>query len=144
MWNQLAALVILPTAFYVGSHWGITGIAWGWVAAYPLVALPLYWKTLKTVELKFGDYLRAVRPALDSTLVMALAVGFLRWLLPLREPALVRLILEIMAGMVAYILTALILHRERTLAFWNLAKRYKTQGRTVRNQKAQIPVEAKS
>ena len=25
MWNDLVALVILPTAFYIGSHWGIRG-----------------------------------------------------------------------------------------------------------------------
>lgn len=144
MWNQLAALVILPAAFYLGSHWGITGIAWGWVAAYPLVALPFYWKTFKTVELKSGDYFRAVRPALDGTLVMVLSVLCLKWLLPQREPGPVRLILEVLAGAAVYILTVLLVHRERALSFWNLAKRFRTQRRAVGNQKAQIPLKAKS
>ena len=29
MWNDLAALCFLPIAFFVGSHWGVAGIAWG-------------------------------------------------------------------------------------------------------------------
>ncbi len=81
MWNDLAALIILPTGFYIGSHWGTQGIAWGWVAAYPLVALPLYWKTFKTIEMPVGDYLRALRPALQGTAVMVLAVTLLKWAL---------------------------------------------------------------
>jgi teichuronic acid exporter len=139
MWNQLAALIILPAAFYVGSHWGISGIAWGWVAAYPLVAFPLYWKTFKTVEMKVGEYIRSVRPALDGTLVMVLSVGCLKWLLPLSEPRAVRLILEVMTGAVAYTVTVLLVHRERALVFWGLAKRFRAQGRSAGNQEAQIP-----
>jgi PST family polysaccharide transporter len=75
MWNDLAALIILPTGFYLGSHWGTQGIAWGWVAAYPLVALPLYWKTFKTIAMPVGDYLRALRPALHGTIAMVVAVN---------------------------------------------------------------------
>jgi len=143
MWNQLAALVILPTAFYVGSHWGITGIAWGWVAAYPLVALPLYWKTLRTVQLSFLEYLRAVRPALDSTLVMVMSVGGLKWLLSRHpEPAVLGLMLEIVLGAATYILAVLLIHRPRAIAFWNVAKRYRAQNRALRKQQAQVSAEA--
>jgi teichuronic acid exporter len=122
MWNDLAALVILPTGFYIGSHWGTQGIAWGWVAAYPLIALPLYWKTFKTIEMPVRDYWRALRPALHGTAVMVLAVTWLKWSLLPKGPALLRLVLEIATGATAYTATLLLLHRERLLTFLRAAR----------------------
>lgn len=122
MWTQLAALVILPCAFFIGSHWGTVGIAWGWVAAYPLVALPLYWKVFRTVGMRFREYFRAVRPALDSTLVMTAAVIVLKQVLPPTEPVLLRLVVEVVTGAATYISTIALAHRERAAVFWNLAK----------------------
>lgn len=124
MWNDLAALIILPTGFYVGSRWGTQGIAWGWVAAYPLVALPLYWKTFKTIEMPVGDYLRALRPALHGTVVMVLAVTLLKWTLA-AQPFLLRLILEIATGAAAYVTTLLLLHRERMTTFLRAARNFR-------------------
>jgi len=125
MWDDLAALIILPTGFYIGSHWGTQGIAWGWVAAYPLVALPLYWKTFKTIEMPVGDYLRALRPALHGTLAMVLAVSSLKWALLPRGPLLLRLALEIATGATAYISTLLLLHRERIATFARTARNFR-------------------
>ncbi|HLB87121.1 MAG TPA: lipopolysaccharide biosynthesis protein [Terriglobales bacterium] len=122
MWNDLVALVILPAAFYAGSHWGNVGIAWGWVAAYPLVALPLYWKTLRTIGMTAGEYFRALRPALDATLVMTLAVGLLKWATPFHLPLLPRLIIDVVSGATAYISTLLLLHRNRMLDIVRLAR----------------------
>jgi len=122
MWLQLWALAILPCAFYVGSHWGITGIAMGWVAAYPFVALPLYWKVFRTIGMRSAEYFRAVRPALDATLVMVLAVLALKRILPSAQPLVLRLILEVATGGAAYAATVLLLHRERARAFLSMAK----------------------
>jgi teichuronic acid exporter len=129
MWNDLAALVILPSAFYVGAHWGTAGIAWGWVVAYPLVAFPLYWKVFRTIQMNPWEYFRSLRPALDSTLAMVFAVGLLKWQLPERAPLLVRLILETGVGVIAYVSTAWLLHRPRMLGFLEMVK-------TLRRQKA--------
>jgi PST family polysaccharide transporter len=116
MWTDLAALIILPTGFYIGSHWGTHGIAWGWVAGYPLVALPLYWKAFKAIEMPVREYLRALRPALHGTLVMVLSVTLLKFYLP-QESLLVRLVFEIATGAAMYISTLLVLHRERMFMF---------------------------
>jgi PST family polysaccharide transporter len=125
MWNDLAALIILPTGFYIGSHWGTQGIAWGWVMAYPLVAVPLYWKTFQTIEMPVRDYLKALHPALHGTLVMVVAVSlFERVLLP-RGPLWLRLALEIAIGATAYILTLLLFHRERIATFMRTARNFR-------------------
>ncbi|MBO0911616.1 MAG: lipopolysaccharide biosynthesis protein, partial [Acidobacteria bacterium] len=121
MWNDLAALLILPIAFYVGSHWGTGGIAWGWVAAYPVVVLPLYWKTFQAIEMRLGEYLRALRPAIDGVLVMSVAVLSVKraahslQLLPI-------LVLEIAAGALVYSAVLILFHRPRVMAFTGFLK----------------------
>jgi len=122
MWNNLRALVILPVAFVMGSHWGITGIAWAWVVAYPLVALPLYWKTFNTIDMNAGEYIQALRPAVDGILIMTLSVAILKSTIFANLPMLPRLLLEIAAGAITYAATLLLLHRTRVMTFVRLAK----------------------
>jgi O-antigen/teichoic acid export membrane protein len=131
MWNDLRALVILPIAFYIGSHWGTAGIAWGWVAAYPLVAAPLYWKAFKTIKMPVATYLQALRPAIDGTVMMVLAVLALRWTLPPGWPAWIRLITEVALGGVVYFATLLLVHRKRIMAFVGMAKSFRRAEPTV-------------
>jgi PST family polysaccharide transporter len=123
MWVELSALAIMPISFYVGSHWGIAGIAFGWVAAYPLAAAPLYWKVFKTIQMSVGEYLSALRPGLDGALAMSIGVGLLKRVFLSQQPILLRLIVEIAAGAVIYGATVLLLHRERALNFWHIAMR---------------------
>lgn len=122
MWAQLWALLILPCGFYIGSHWGICGIAWGWVAFYPLVALPLYWKTFRTIDLRLRDYLSVLRPALEGIAIMVVGVGILKYHLPEGQPRVLRLAAEVLSGAALYAGAILLLHRQRALALWNLAK----------------------
>jgi PST family polysaccharide transporter len=125
MWNDLRALIILPIAFYIGSHWGTAGIAWGWVAAYPLVAIPLYWKTFTTIKMPVATYVQALRPAIDGTLMMVLGVLSLKWALPASWPVWIRLIAEIAVGGLFYLVTLMFLHRERIMAFLRMAKSFR-------------------
>ena len=116
MWNDLAALVALPVAFYIGSFYGTVGIAWGWVIAYPAVVIPLYVKTFRTIKMRVGEYLRALRPSLEATLVMIVAVEIVKHGSQFTHSLLLRLLIEILAGACAYICTLQLGHRERTKA----------------------------
>ncbi len=117
MKTALVSLVVLPTAFFVGSHWGIKGIAAAWVAAYPINWLPFYIRTAKRIDLKISEYFHALRPALEATLVMAASVAAIKWTMPATVPVLVRLIIEITVGAAAYAVVHLLLHRRRLDTF---------------------------
>jgi PST family polysaccharide transporter len=123
MWVELSALLIMPISFYVGSRWGIAGIAFGWVAAYPLAVAPLYWKVFKTIQMSVGEYLSALRPGLDGAIAMSIGVGLLKRVFLSHQPIFLRLIAEIAAGALIYGATVLLLHRERALSFWQIARR---------------------
>jgi len=115
MWNDLAALVILPIAFYIGSYHGTVGVAWGWVLAYPLIALPLYRKTFQAIDMKIAEYLRAVLPALEGSLAMVVCVEFLRATMPPTQTLVVRLGLEVATGALSYAGVLMLLHKKRML-----------------------------
>ena len=123
MWVEISGLILMPVAFWIGSHWGIGGIAFGWVFAYPIIALAHYWKTLKAIKMRVGDYITALRPALDGSVAMGLVVGMFRWTTSLGHSPWLRLIVEVGSGAAVYVATVGLLHRERAMYFLSIAKK---------------------
>jgi O-antigen/teichoic acid export membrane protein len=123
VWNDVAALILLPTAFYVGSRHGITGIAWGWIVAYPLVALPLCRKTLRVLDLSVREYVGVLWPALEATIAMVFTVILVRLALPPSLHIAGRLILEVAIGAVTYVGTIAVRHNDRLRAVMEMARR---------------------
>lgn len=120
--NGIFAVVLLPASFVVGTRWGMAGVAWAWMLAYPFVAGPMYVKLHRTIGLTAGPYLRAIWPATSGCLVMTAVVLATRWALgPETLPA-VRLGIQVAAGAVAYVATIAIGHRPRIVAVWGLLK----------------------
>jgi O-antigen/teichoic acid export membrane protein len=123
VWNDIAALILLPTAFYVGSRHGITGIAWGWIVAYPLVGLPLCRKTLRVLNLSVREYVGMLWPAFEATIAMMFAVILVRLTLPPSLHTAGRLIIEVVIGAITYIATIAVRHKDRLRAVMDMARR---------------------
>lgn len=113
VWSAVSSALLIPIAFIIGSHWGIRGIAAGWVAAYPIAAVPIYLWTAREIDLKFADYFHALRPALEGCLVMVVIVSAVKWVMPAGVPLLGRFIAEVAVGAATYAAVQLLLHRER-------------------------------
>lgn len=122
MRNAVATAIIMPTSFYIGSHWGTTGIAAAWIITYPIVVIPLYLRTLSKIELTSREYMKGLYPALNGSLGMAVAVLAVKWLAPHTWPVGLRLALEIFVGAAAYAGIMLGLYRARMLALWQQTK----------------------
>ena len=121
MWVMQSALIILPLAFYFGSRWGPVGIAYGWIIAYPAVAICLYQRTFRKIEMSLRDYIGAVRPALTGTFVMIVIVEMLKHFLLSDFQLPVRLAIEVLVGASAFILPLFLFHHDRLRVFWNFA-----------------------
>jgi len=74
--------VTMPTAFLVGSRFGIMGLAWAWLLAYPLFTLATVRIAIRPVGLGKGDLLRAVAPGILCSAAMALILLAFRPILP--------------------------------------------------------------
>lgn len=126
MRNTLAAALLLPTAFYVGSRWGTAGIAWAWIIAYPFIAVPLYQRTFRLIGMSLTEYLAAVRPAMEGSIAMVVLVGVLKWASPSEWPLYLRFGLEVLSGALVYLLYVSGFHSDRIRAFKELACRVRS------------------
>jgi O-antigen/teichoic acid export membrane protein len=122
MWNNVAAALYFPAAFYVGSRFGIVGIALVWPLLYPLVALPLYFRVFKQINLSWRVYLASIYPALSGSLLMTAYLIAIRNVLPTSMRPYLRLSVEILTGAAVYCLAMITLHRARVRQMFILLK----------------------
>jgi PST family polysaccharide transporter len=116
MVNGVIGVVVLPAGFFVGSQWGLIGIAAAWLLLYPLVVFPLYWVVFRKIDMTAVQYLRAVGPALICAIAMATAVTLVRLSLGPASQLPLRFLLEVAVGGAVYVSFLAILYRSRTIA----------------------------
>jgi len=112
MWTTLAATIIMPISFFVGSRWGTNGIAAAWVVMYPVITIPVYWRMFRRIGMTAGEYVSSVLPSLNASLLMAAVVMFARWGTPTLSLPL-RLALLIALGAIGYGAALLVFYRQR-------------------------------
>ncbi|WP_308223034.1 polysaccharide biosynthesis C-terminal domain-containing protein [Sphingomonas sp. J344] len=88
MGAQTAAIgaLLLPAAFLMGVKWGVEGLAWAWVAVWPLFLLITAARSLPVIGLSWRDWLGAILPPVSAAVAMALIVGLVDRLLPPLAP----------------------------------------------------------
>jgi PST family polysaccharide transporter len=122
MLNSLWCLIALLPAFYLGSRWGITGVAAAWMVTHPFLTIPIYMIVFKRIGLPMKSYLQSLWPAASACLVMTGAVLLAKHGLPTDWPLLVHLGALGAVGAAAYLLTAWVFHRTRVMAFVELLR----------------------
>lgn len=71
------SLVMMSVAFGVGVHWGLTGVAWAYVLASPIIFLVPHIWTNRLMDLRLSALLEAIGPPLCGSAVMGIAVWWL-------------------------------------------------------------------
>jgi PST family polysaccharide transporter len=113
-----AAALIMPGLFYLGSHWGTSGVAVAWLLGYPAFVLPMFLAlVLRVTGLTLGGYLRALAPAASATALMAAAVLAVRAVSPAVWPVPMQLLAQTVTGAAAYAVVVYWLHRARVEGF---------------------------
>jgi len=115
---SLVCVVLYPTAFYVGSHWGTIGIAAAWMLVDPIVNLPVYRRVFQKLQLSTVEYLKALRPAIAGSLLMTLGVLLVKLFLTPTWPLALRFATQVFSGAAVYLGTLMIFHGERVRALY--------------------------
>jgi teichuronic acid exporter len=110
---NLYAVAVLPPAFYIGAHFGLVGVGWAWVIAYPVTILPVLYISHRLLVMRPTKWLQALAPALAACAVMALAVLLCRLLLPVGLAPWRRLAVEAGIGALTYVAVLFTLFRRR-------------------------------
>jgi PST family polysaccharide transporter len=122
MWTNIAAAVYFPIGFLIGATWGTSGIATTWVLLYPVLAIPLFLRTFREIQLPWFEFLRALWPAFSCGILMAAALFVAREFLPAEWPEFVRLTLEVAAGTLVYGCSLLLLHPENVRRLYRIVR----------------------
>jgi O-antigen/teichoic acid export membrane protein len=103
MWLNIFALGILPLCFFIGVHYGITGVSWGWIVGFPLSLIPACVLVFRILNVRLAGYFYALYPALTACLIMSAFVVLLRHFLPESWTAAARLPVQTACGTLTYL-----------------------------------------
>jgi O-antigen/teichoic acid export membrane protein len=114
--------VLMPVAFLCGIRFGAIGLAWAWLAAFPILAAVTARIAGRPMGLRFTDLIRAAAPGVGCSVLMAVAVALLDSLLP-PLPAMIRLSILVPAGGLAFLLALMLCARGSLMELVNLVLR---------------------
>ena len=112
--NAMIGALLLPIAYLAGVNWGVEGLATAWIVAMPVYFLISARRSLPVLEVRAGDFARALAPVAAAAVLMALGVALLDRMLP-PMPDLPRLAALVLVGGALY-LTLLLLIARASLA----------------------------
>ena len=75
MRSAMLGALVMPAAFLFAIQWGVTGLAWAWVLAFPLVPLAAFAQSRRLLGLSLRSMAAALVPGLAASACMAIAVG---------------------------------------------------------------------
>jgi len=94
--------VVMPSAYFIGSHWGVTGFAWAWVGGMTVLTTATVILSGGIIGLTIRGLVRAVLPPLMAALVMAGGVSLVMMNLP-KVPDLAALAIAVPVGVALYL-----------------------------------------
>ena len=100
--TNMFGAVLMPIAFLIGIQYGVYGLAWGWVFAFPLLTIFTYSQSHRHIGISAREIGQAVWPGLSASIAMAGIVYCADILLP-EMIVYVRLALLVATGGLSYI-----------------------------------------
>ena len=100
--TNMFGAVLMPIAFLIGIQYGVYGLAWGWVFAFPLLTIFTYSQSHRHIGISAREIGQAVWPGLSASIAMAGIVYCADILLP-EMIVYARLALLVATGGLAYI-----------------------------------------
>ena len=122
MWLSILAAAGMPIAFYVGAGWGLEGVAWAWVIAFPVLSAPSLAIAFRTIRIGIGAWLNALWPALAACLAMTGAVLALRTILPAALSLPAYTALSVATGGLVYAAVLWLFYRRRVWSIVHFAR----------------------
>jgi teichuronic acid exporter len=102
-WCTMIGMAVFPPAFLLGIQWGIMGVCYAWLAAYPLVYALNALIAARRGGLDIGTFLLTPVQPMVAGAVMILVTVLLRASLPPEMPELARFAVLVAGGAAVYV-----------------------------------------
>jgi O-antigen/teichoic acid export membrane protein len=103
MWLSILAAATMPLVLLLAVRHGLVGVGLMWAVVFPILNIPQFYFTFRTLQSRLSEWLDALRPALVACAAMAVCVIAVRALLPSNMALLAKTILAVCTGVVSYI-----------------------------------------
>lgn len=120
----LCGAILMPSCFFVGIQFGVTGLAGAWLVGCPILALIASWLALPILGIRPFALFNAMRPGMAASGAMALTVLAIDHLLGAALSPAPRLSLLVSAGILSYGVTLLLLFRADVIDIIALMRRH--------------------
>ena len=121
--NMFGAL-LMPVTFLIAIQYGVYGLAWGWIIAFPLLTIFTYSQSHRHIGINAREIGNAVWPGLSASIAMVAIVYCIDQLLP-EMIVYARLAILVAAGGLAYVGLLYILARPTLIEVIRLIYRRK-------------------
>jgi len=122
--QSLVGLAVMPLAFLIGSFWGVLGVAMAWTVVFPFLTIAQLARAMRALQIHVRNIFTTIRPALYSTVIMALVLGLMKLMLSTTVfPVYSRLCLLVLTGAVTFLLSMWVLARQRLRVLWTSLRR---------------------
>src|SRR5262245_22225337 len=125
MYLGLIEAAVMSMAFWVGSHFGITGVALSWLLVHPLMRAPTYWWVFRQTGITVMRYLSALWPSLRAPTLMAMGVVGIKLLMPSVWSSPAKLTIQIGLGAIVYLAISFLQRRR----LWGMYEEFRELGR---------------
>jgi hypothetical protein len=100
--TNMFGAVLMPVTFIIAIQYGVYGLAWGWVIAFPLLTIFTYLQSHRHIGISAREIGAAVWPGLSASIAMAAIVYCVDQLLPAMI-VYARLVVLVATGGLAYV-----------------------------------------
>tara|TARA_R110000787_G_scaffold117206_1_gene227756 strand:+ start:168 stop:1679 length:1512 start_codon:yes stop_codon:yes gene_type:complete len=122
--TNMFGAVLMPVTFLIAIQYGVYGLAWGWVIAFPILTLFTFSQSHRHIGINALEIGQAVWPGLSASIVMAAIVYLVDQMLP-EMIVYLRLALLVATGGLAYLGLLYILARPTLMEVIQLIVRRK-------------------
>lgn len=114
--------VVMPSAFFIGSRWGLQGFAWGWVGGMAVLTSATVVLSGGIIGLRPAGLARAILPPLTAALLMGVGVKLVLGLLPAGLMPLLALVVCVPIGAALYLAALQAIAPERLAEAFNFLR----------------------
>lgn len=118
----IAAGMISISAFLIGLHWGIVGVAAAYTIASSVLAYPNFVIPFRLIDLSMGELYDALCRPFTASLVMLAGILALRFILPADVSRAWVLCLSVPAGSIIYLSATWYMNREQVLELFGVVR----------------------
>lgn len=123
MKNLVVASIVLPIAFFIGSHWGVQGLCLAWLIGFPLVFLGNLVRVLPAINLRLYQLIAAMAPPAFVSAIMFGAVAWARQVFSSEANNATRFGILVLVGVVVYGVGAIVTNRRGCYEVLRVLKR---------------------